>query len=100
MTIFVPTEEYPKLLDWTGSATVSRDVKLLTSVCVCVCVVLCECLVFKMYEKTVCEIFFSFMLLQSYVYVGSSKFSPNTTDILTNITCYIVNNTLIKDATL
>lgn len=37
-------------------------------------------------------------MFESYVYVGS-RFSSNTTDILTNITCYIVN-TLIKDATL
>lgn len=43
------------------------------------------------------------MLIYLYVYVGCPKFSPSTTDILTNITCYIVKKkkmTLIKDSTL
>ncbi len=87
-------------------------VKLLAYVCVCVCV--CGCVRVRACarscvnascvtdEKVFVNTFFFFLLLlfYSYVYVGCPKFSPNTADILTNITCYIVNNTLIKDATL
>ena len=108
-TVFVPTEEYPKPLEWIGSVTVCCDC-LACSMCVCVCVCACVCVCVVPRNclvcygwKRVCEyLFLSFLLLlfYLYVYVGCPKFSPNTTDILTNITCYIVNNTLIKDATL
>lgn len=97
--IFVPTEEYPKLLDRPSSATV----ELLASVCVAVWSggsALCV----RVMNESVCGYYFFFLslllLFYLYVYVDCSKFSPSTNDILTNITCYVVNNTLIKDATL
>lgn len=41
--------------------------------------------------------FFMLMLFLLYVYVGCTRNSLNSSELLTNLTCYIVNNTLIKD---
>lgn len=80
--------------------------KLLAPLCVCVrerkcvCVVLCECLTCSGRDMFVNTFFKMLLLFYSHVYVDCPKFSPDTTDILTNITCYIVKSTLIKDSTL
>lgn len=78
--VFLYQQNNPNLFDWIGSVTV-----------------FCAC-------RPVWMFFFFFLLSSFYsyicIYAGCPKFSPNAADVLTHPTCYVINNTLIKDATL